>query len=211
MFNSEPTKPKDSTVAPVVDISKLDDKAIELALKHNNLEVAKLILRVHSIIPSYKKNSFEPYNVIAYKCVDLSHINSPVIDISLDKGQTESLQLLICEGKYFSHVDRVLQRGAKRNSLRIVKSVLEKRGDNDIESFINDALRRASENGHIEVFSPLLGRGANAHADNEYALRCVAQNDYGADASAQKLAILGSDKMVEKNMRLNVSQTIQAV
>jgi len=42
----------------------------------------------------------------------------------------------------------------------------------------NGPLQWASENGYLEVVEFLVGKGANIHADNDYALRWASRNDH---------------------------------
>ncbi|PVV04411.1 hypothetical protein BB560_001096, partial [Smittium megazygosporum] len=205
-IGTETANHRASIVAPAIDINKSNGKAIELALKQNNIEAAKLLLNAHKIIPSYKKTSYESYKIIAHKRADLSHVSYSITIFLLDKGQKEIIQLLVCEGENFRHFDTVFGRD-DRASLEISKAVLGRCICNRIKYLINRALElssvsgnievvklildygtditniddlliRASENCHIEVVKMLLDHGADVHADKDLAFRNASENGH---------------------------------
>ncbi|PVV01133.1 hypothetical protein BB560_004460 [Smittium megazygosporum] len=149
--NTEAADHKASTVAPVIDINKLNGKAIELALKRKHFEPAKLLLRAHKIIPSYTKGRSEPYKAFNCKRADLSRFSRSIINPLLDKDQAEILQLLIGQGESSEHTSTILEIGTEKNNMILVKDVLVYDIGNHNKCFINNALKLVSEKGHIEV------------------------------------------------------------
>ncbi|PVU85014.1 hypothetical protein BB560_007185, partial [Smittium megazygosporum] len=97
--------------------------------------------------------------------------------------QTEIIQPSICEGENFRHVNTVLRRGAGRDSLGIVKAVLEHikllldRGA-DIHADSEYAWREASRNRHVEAAKLLLDCGADIHSENHYYLSLASERGY---------------------------------
>ncbi|PVV01114.1 hypothetical protein BB560_004480 [Smittium megazygosporum] len=149
--NTETAGHKASTVAPVIDINKLNGKAIELALKRKHFEAAKLLLRAHKIIPSYTKGRSEPYKAFNCKRADLSRFSRSIINPLLGKDQAEILQLLIGKGESSEHTSTILEIGTEKNNMILVKDVLVYDIGNHNKCFINNALKLVSEKGHVEV------------------------------------------------------------
>ena len=74
----------------------------------------------------------------------------------------------------------------------------------DVHADNDFALRFSAKNGHLEVVKYLIKKGANIHADYDYALRCSAYNDYALKYSAENGYLEVVKYLIEKGANIDV-------
>src|SRR3972149_4926138 len=71
----------------------------------------------------------------------------------------------------------LMEWACKHGHIAVVRKLIDQEGA-DVGAFDNQALRLASENGHLEVVRLLLDKGADVGADDNYALRWASENGH---------------------------------